>query len=101
MKFHYPHSLRSGGGVTQESEKTLSLSSLPISPVTWSKTKVLHRSTTASEDEKGHHMASDNSNELGQAVFRLSGRKQVQVGPRISGASADSLVAEKQVAWQI
>jgi hypothetical protein len=49
-------------------------------------------------------MASDNGDELGgteQAVFGLSVRKQVQMGRRISGASADSLVAEKQETWQI
>jgi hypothetical protein len=92
--------------VAQESVTTLPLSPLPISPCTWSKAKVLRRprSTTASEDEKGHLMASDNGDELGgteQAVFGLSVRKQVQMGRRISGASADSLVAEKQETWQI
>jgi hypothetical protein len=46
-------------------------------------------------------MASDNSDESAgtkQAIFGRSGLKQVQIGWRISGASAHSLLAEKQEA---
>jgi hypothetical protein len=53
-------------------------------------------------DEKEHHMANDNGDKSAgteQAILGRSGRKQVQVGQRISGASAGSLVAEKQEAW--
>jgi hypothetical protein len=103
VKFHYPHRLRSGAGLPQESRSGHPVSPLPISPGSWLKAKVPHRShsTTASEDEKGHRMASDHSNESAateQVVFGLSGWKQVQMGRRISGASAHSLLAEKQEA---
>lgn len=103
VKFHYPHRSRSGGVVPQGSWKALP--PLPISPGSCLKAEVLRRShsTTASEDEKGQHMASDNGDEPGskQPVFGRSGWKQVQMGRRISGASADSFVVEKQVVWQI
>ncbi|PVH67280.1 hypothetical protein DL98DRAFT_523416 [Cadophora sp. DSE1049] len=100
VKFHYPHRLGSSGGEPQKSEKALPLPPL-VSPGSWLKGKILCHcySTTASEDKKGHHMASDNGDESAgteQAAFGQSGWKQVQMGQRISGASADSLVAEKQ-----
>jgi len=87
VKFHYPHRSRSSEEIPQELEKAL---------------PPLPHSTTASGDEKGHHMASDNGDESAgaeQAVFGRSGLKQVQMGWRISGASAHSLLAEKQEAW--
>ncbi|KAH6708795.1 hypothetical protein BKA61DRAFT_738707 [Leptodontidium sp. MPI-SDFR-AT-0119] len=100
VKFYYPHRLRSSGGEPQESEKALPLPPL-VSPGSWLKGKILRRpySTTGSEDKKGHHMASDSGGESAgteQAAFGQSGWKQVWMGQRISGASADSLVAEKQ-----
>jgi hypothetical protein len=100
---HYALRLRSGGGVPQKSEKELPLPPLSISPSSWLKGKILRRShsTTPSEDEKEHHMTSakgDESAGTEQAMFGQSGRKQVQMGRRISGASAGSLVAEKQEA---
>jgi hypothetical protein len=102
VKFNYSHRLRSGGEVSQESGKALPPPPLPISPGSWLEAMVFRRShSTASEDEKGYRMASDNGDESAgteQAVFGPSGWKQVQMGSRISGASADSLVAEKQVA---
>jgi hypothetical protein len=106
VKPHYPQRLHSGGGVPQESGKGLLLPPLPISPSLWLQRKVLRRShsTTSSEDEKEHHMASDNDDKsagTGQAIFGRSGRKQVQMGRRISGASAGSLVVEKQEAWPL
>ena len=90
----------------QESGKELPLPPLPISPSLWLKGKVLRRShsTISSKDEKEHHMASDNGDKsvgTEQAIFGRSGRKQVQMGRRISGASAGSLVAEKQEAWPL
>ncbi|KAF8847613.1 hypothetical protein BDZ45DRAFT_316156 [Acephala macrosclerotiorum] len=104
VKFHYSHRLCNGGGRPEESG-----TALPVptpSPGSWLMAKLHHRSQpmTASEDEKGHRMASDNGNELAgteQVVFGPSGWKQVQMGRRISGASAHSLLAEKQEAWQI
>ena len=90
----------------QESGKELPLPPLPISPSLWLKGKVFRRShsTTSSKDEKEYHLASDNGDKSAgteQAIFRRSGRKQVQMGRRISGASAGSLVAEKQEAWPL
>jgi hypothetical protein len=60
VKFHYPHGSHSGGGAPREPWKVLP--PLPISPGSWLKAKLLRRShsTTASEDERGPHMASDN-----------------------------------------
>ena len=106
LKPHYPLRLHSGGGVLQESGKELPPPPLPISPSRWLKRKVLRRSqsTTSSKDEKEHPMASDNGDKSAgteQAIFGRSGRKQVQMGRRISGASAGSLVAEKQEAWPL
>jgi hypothetical protein len=49
-------------------------------------------------------MASDNRDETAgteKAVFWPGRCKQAQLGRRISGASADSLVPEKEGAWQI
>jgi len=51
------------------------------------------------KDEKELHMARDHGEKSAgteRAVFGQSGRKQVQMGQRISGASAGSLAAEKQ-----
>ena len=101
VKPHYPLRLHSGGGVPEESGKELPLPPLPVSPNLWLKGKVLRRShsTTSSKDEKEHHMASDNGDKSAgaeQATFGRSGRKQVQMGRRISGASAGSLVAEQE-----
>ena len=106
VKPHYSLRLHSGGGVPQESGKELPLPPLPISPSLWLKGKVLRRShsMTSSKDEKEHHMASDNDDKSAgteQATFGRSGRKQIQMGRRISGASAGSLVAEKQEAWPL
>jgi hypothetical protein len=110
VKFHYPYRLHSSGGVPQESGKAHSLLRLPTFSSSWLKAKVLRHShsTTVSEDGKEHHIASDNGDESSdngdesagteQAVFGLSECKQVKMGLRISGASADSLVAEKQEA---
>jgi hypothetical protein len=105
-KPHYLLRLHSGGGVPQESEKELPLPPLPVSPSLWLKGKVLRRphSTTSSKGEKEYHMESDNSDKSAgteRATFGRSGRKQVQMGQRISGASAGSLVAEKQEAWPL
>jgi hypothetical protein len=60
-------------------------------------------STAASKDEKGDHMTIDNDEKsaAGEQAVLQSGRKQVQVVQRISGASVDSLVVEKLEAWQI
>lgn len=90
----------------QESGRELPLPPLPISPSLLLKGKVLRRShsTTSSTDEKEHHIASDNGDKsagIEQAIFGRSGPKQVQMGRRISGASAGSLVAEKQEAWPL
>jgi hypothetical protein len=106
VKPHYALRLRSGGGVPQESGKELPLPPLPIPPSSWLKGKVLRRShsTTSSKDEKEHYEISDKGDESAgseQAMFGRSGRKQVQMGRRISGASAGSLVAEKQEAWPL
>jgi hypothetical protein len=106
VKPNYLLRLRSGGGVPQESEKELPLPPLPVSPNLWLKGKVLRRSysTASSKDEKEHHMASDSGDKSAgteKATFGRSGRKQVQMGRRISGASAGSLVAEKQEAWPL
>jgi hypothetical protein len=106
VKPHYLLRLHSGGGVPQESGKELPLPPLPVSPSLWLKGKVFRRSrsTTSSGDEKEYHMANDNGDKSAgteQAIFRRSGRKQVQMGRRISGASAGSLVAEKQEAWPL
>jgi hypothetical protein len=105
LKFHYPHRSRNGD-VPQGPGKALPPPSLPIPPGSRDMAEVLHRShsTTTSEDEKGHHMESDCDSESAgtkQAVFGPSEWKQVQIGQRISGASASSLVAEKQKTWQI
>jgi hypothetical protein len=106
VKPHYPLRLHGGGWVPQEPGKEPPLPPLPTSPSRWLKGKVLRRShsTTSSKDEKEHHTASDNGNKSAgteQAIFGRSGRKQVQMGRRISGASAGSLVAEKQEAWPL
>ena len=103
VKSHYPHRSRSGVGVPQESCKALP--PLPISPGSWLKAKTVHRShSTASEDEKGHRVASDNGHEstgTERVVFGPGAWKQVQIGRRVSIASAHSLVVEKQIAEQI
>jgi hypothetical protein len=104
VKFHYPHRLYNGEGGPAESR-----TALPIptpTPGSWLIAKLHHRSQpmTASEDERGHRKASDNGNELAgteQVVFGPNGWKQVQMGQRVSGASAHSLLVEKQEAWQI
>ena len=104
VKFHYPDGLRRGKEVPNRSEKALPLPPLPISPGSWFKAKVLRHShlTTTSEDKKGRHIVSEHGDKsvgTEQAAFERSGWKQVQVGQRISGASVDSLVAEKQEVW--
>jgi hypothetical protein len=101
VKFHYPHRLRSGGGGPPESRKASALPPLPLSPGSWLNAKVLRRShlTTASEDKMRRHLARGNGEKSAgteNAVFRQSKRKHVQIGQRISGASAGSLMAEKQ-----
>jgi hypothetical protein len=79
VKFHYPHRSRSGTGVPQESCK--SLPPLPLSPGSWLKAKAVHHShSNASEDEKGHRLASDNGHELASTeriVFGPGAWKQV------------------------
>ena len=89
------------GGMPHESEKALPLPPFAIPSGSWLKPKVLRRShsTTTSEDEKGRHLVNDSGDELAgteQSAFGWSRWKQVQMGKRISGASVDSLVVEKQ-----
>lgn len=106
VKFHYPRgSKRSAPEAHRESQKTLP--SLPNSPSSW--LNIFRRShattaTTSSEDERGPHRASGISGVSAgskRAVFWVGGWKQTQSGPRISGASAPSLTAEKQEGGQI
>jgi hypothetical protein len=98
---HHLRRLRNGEGVPQESGKELPLPPSPILSSSWLKGKVFRRSrsTTPWKDEKELHMAHDYGEKSAgteQAVFGQSGRKQLQMGKRISGASAGSLAAEKQ-----
>ena len=93
--------LRNGEGVLQESGKELPLPPPLILPSSWLKGKLFRRSRSMTpwKDEKELHMARDHgekSADTERTVFGRSGRKQVQMGRRISGASAGSLAAEKQ-----
>lgn len=103
-KFHSLYG--SDGGEKAPREPGKALPPLRISPSSWLKTKTLRRSrlTTAPEDEKRPHTTSENSDEstgIENAAFARSRSKKLQMGWRISSASANSLEAEKQMFWKI